>query len=170
MKKVLVPLDGSEFSRQIIPHIRHVLDPADYRLILLHVAEEPAGVLGAPPRQLATPWPILEYASSRDAERARHPIYAVQIEENLSGALADTLADDARILRNAGYAVDVQVRFGDPVAEILDLAAAEKVDLVALATHGRTGLRRLLMGSVAEQLVRRLPKPLLLARPFDMEM
>lgn len=50
---------------------------------------------------------------------------------------------------------------GDPAAEIVRLAEAEKVDMIVMGTHGRTGLKRLLMGSVAEAIVRRAPCPVL---------
>jgi nucleotide-binding universal stress UspA family protein len=53
------------------------------------------------------------------------------------------------------------LRDGEPVSEILDLVSQKKFDLVVLGTHGRTGLGRLLMGSVAEQIVRRAPCPVL---------
>jgi nucleotide-binding universal stress UspA family protein len=56
--------------------------------------------------------------------------------------------------------VEHQLLFvGDPAAEILRVAQAVKADLIVLGTHGRTGLGRLLMGSVAEQVVRRAPCP-----------
>jgi nucleotide-binding universal stress UspA family protein len=56
---------------------------------------------------------------------------------------------------------------GDPVSAILGVAQDAHVDLIVMGTHGRTGLRRLLMGSVAEQVVRRAPCPVLTVRtPF----
>jgi universal stress protein A len=56
--------------------------------------------------------------------------------------------------------VEYQMLFvGDPAAEILRVAQAIKADLIVMGTHGRTGLGRLLMGSVAEQVVRRAPCP-----------
>lgn len=48
---------------------------------------------------------------------------------------------------------------GDPAQELVDLAQREKVDLIVMGTHGRTGLSRLLMGSVAEEVVRKAPCP-----------
>jgi nucleotide-binding universal stress UspA family protein len=165
-KKVLIPLDGSPFSRQIMPHIRRVLDPTVYQLILLQVAEEPTSMLGAPPRQFNTVWPIQEYATARDVERAHHPIYASQIEHNLCAAIEDALSVEQRAFQDAGYTVSVAVRFGDPAQEIIAFARDTGVDLVAMATHGRTGLRPLIMGSVAEQVMRRLTIPVLLVRPF----
>jgi nucleotide-binding universal stress UspA family protein len=168
-KNVLVPLDGSAFSQQIVPYICHVLDPEAYQLILLQVAEQPAGVLGAPPRPAAVAWPLPEYATARDVEFAHHPIYASQMEHNVRAALEDALWLDQRTLEKAGYTVTSVVRFGDPVQEIVRFARDADVDLVAMATHGRSGLRQLIMGSVAEQVLRRLAIPVLLVRPFAEE-
>jgi len=169
MKKiVLIPLDGSPFSRQIVPHIRHVLDPEAYRLVLLQVAEPPAGMLGIPPAPFSSNWPlpVHAYATAREAERASHPIYASQQEHNTCAEIEAALSVEQALLRDAGYAVSVSVRFGDPAEEIIACARDTDIDLVAMATHGRTGLRQLIMGSVAEQVLRRLTIPVLLVRPF----
>jgi nucleotide-binding universal stress UspA family protein len=58
------------------------------------------------------------------------------------------------------------VEGASPAAAILDVARRERPDLIAMATHGRTGSDRLLFGSVAEQMFRSSPSPLLLVRPF----
>ena len=63
--------------------------------------------------------------------------------------------------------VERQLGEGDPAVEILRAAQAVKADLIVMGTHGRTGLSRLLMGSVAEQIVRKAPCPVLTVRtPF----
>ncbi len=63
--------------------------------------------------------------------------------------------------------VETQLAVGEPVQEILRLAKESKCDLIVMGTHGRTGLRRLLMGSVAEQIVRKAPCPVLTVKtPF----
>jgi nucleotide-binding universal stress UspA family protein len=54
---------------------------------------------------------------------------------------------------------------GTPYHKIVEVAAAEKVDLIVMATHGRTGLSHLVMGSVAERVVRMAPRPVLTIRP-----
>jgi nucleotide-binding universal stress UspA family protein len=60
-----------------------------------------------------------------------------------------------------------QFKEGDPAAQILAVAKATQCDLIVMGTHGRTGLGRLLMGSVAEQVVRRAPCPVLTVKtPF----
>src|SRR5262249_59188485 len=65
--------------------------------------------------------------------------------------------------------VEYLVREGDPVAEILRAARARDCDLIVMGTHGRTGLRRLLLGSVAEGVMRKAPCPVLTARPSSPE-
>ena len=66
-----------------------------------------------------------------------------------------------------GVGLERRLTEGDPVTEILRLAKESEVDLIVLGTHGRTGLGRLLMGSVAEEVVRKAPCPVLTVRmPF----
>ena len=170
-KNVLIPLDSSPFSRQIVSHIRHVLDPEAYRLILLQVAEPVVGMLGLPPAPFPIIWPLplQSYATPREVERASHPIYASQQEHNTCAAIEAELSIEQAILRDAGYAVSICVRFGDPAEEIVAFVRDTHIDLVAMATHGRTGLRQLIMGSVAEYVLRHLSIPVMLVRPFAVE-
>jgi nucleotide-binding universal stress UspA family protein len=64
----------------------------------------------------------------------------------------------------AGSKVQPRIVTGDPVSEIIQHAEAEDIDLIVMATHGRRGLSRLLMGSVTEQVVRCAPCPVLSIR------
>jgi nucleotide-binding universal stress UspA family protein len=165
--KVLAALDGSAWSRQILTPIRQLLTPADHELLLLRVAELPAGIVGAPPRPVSAGWMSTMYESKRDLEYSIHPIYDSQQESNERAALEMTLLPDQQQLQRDGYTVSSVVRFGDPAEEIADLARCVNADIVAMATHGQTGLRRLLMGSVAEQVIANLTIPVLLLRPTD---
>ncbi|MBI1802162.1 MAG: universal stress protein [Chloroflexi bacterium] len=63
-----------------------------------------------------------------------------------------------------GLTAHYVVRTGDPAAEIVDYATVNKMDMIAMSTHGRTGLTRALMGSVAETVVRQSSVPVLLVR------
>ena len=143
--KVLIALDGSAWSRQILTPIRRLLPPADHELLLLRVAELPAGIVGAPPRPVSPNWMGTMYESRRDLEYTLHPIYATQQELNERATLDMTLLPDQQLLQRAGYSVTSLVRFGDPAVEIANLARSAKVDMVAMATHGQTGLRHLLL-------------------------
>jgi nucleotide-binding universal stress UspA family protein len=165
--KVLIALDGSTWSRQILTPIRQLITPANHELILLRVAELPVGIVGAPPRPMSVGWVSTMYESRHDLEYTLHPIYDSQQEENERAALEMTLLSDQQLLQRAGYSVTSMVRFGDPADEIANLVRSANVDIVAMATHGQTGLRHLLIGSVAEQVLRDLTIAVLLIRPID---
>ena len=85
--------------------------------------------------------------------------------------LAGLRAKSARLLRD-GKAEDVPlesvVRFGDPVAQILDEAEAFGADLIVVSTAGRSGIGRVLLGSVAERVFARATAPVMLVRPRAM--
>jgi nucleotide-binding universal stress UspA family protein len=160
-------LDGSAWSRQIVAPIRRLLSPSDYDLILMRAAPLPTGMVGPPPKPVALGWMGTMHESQREVDFTIHPIYDSQQEQNERDALEQSLLPDQRLLQGDGYAVTSQVRFGEPAAEIAELARHVGADIVAMATHGQTGLRHLLLGSVAEQVLRELTIPLLLVRPSD---
>jgi nucleotide-binding universal stress UspA family protein len=87
--------------------------------------------------------------------------------ENVEQTTADALeylaplADD---LRTRGIRVRTEVRRGEPVDEIVDCAREADADLIAMTTHGRSGLGRLLFGSVAEAVLRQAEIPVFLMR------
>jgi nucleotide-binding universal stress UspA family protein len=66
--------------------------------------------------------------------------------------------------RERGIAVDTEIRKGDPVEEILNCSEENNIDIIILGTHGRTGLDHAVIGSVAEQVVRRAPVPVMTVR------
>lgn len=167
---ILVPLDGSDFSRQIVPRLSRLCDPAGDAIILLRVAEPTVSIIGKPPRTLSLSWPEPMYTSARDIELAQHPIYASQLEQNDRSAIEQELLADRKRLSAVGFEVTLDVRFGDPAEEIAAAVCQRGADMVAMATHGRTGLRHLLMGSVAEQVLRRVDVPVMLVRPFMAEL
>lgn len=163
--KVLIPLDGSEFSHGLIPHVCRVLPPSDHDLILLRVADEPMGVIGRTPRPLVIhALTMPEYATAMDVERAHHPIYASQQRETDRASLCSELMGVARELEAHGYNVKTEIRFGDPAEEIISYIRTEHIDMVAIGTHGRTGLRRITLGSVTAEVLRTSTVPVLVVR------
>jgi nucleotide-binding universal stress UspA family protein len=64
-------------------------------------------------------------------------------------------------MKKAGADIDSVLLSGNPYAEIIKLAKKEEVDLIVMATHGRTAIEHLLMGSVAEKVLRKSPCPVL---------
>lgn len=163
---ILVPLDGSAVSRESLSSICHLFDPQRYQVTLLRVADPPAGVLAEPVRVLpVNGWGVPEFRSAQQFEASRHPIYQLQTEASLRAELEAELLEQSRTLIDAGFSVQPVVRFGDPAEEIAAYARSSHVDMIAMATHGRAGISRLLVGSVAERVLRTSPVPVLLVRP-----
>ncbi len=163
---VLVPLDGSDFSRQVVPVVLRLFDPGRHDLTLLRVAPTPEGIGTPPPRALVLDGWVLGGA---DAAGGPHPIFQSQVWDALKTDLETRLRPDVETLERAGFPVRTLVRFGDPAEEIVAVAAGEGVDMVVIATHGRSGLRRALMGSVAETVLRRVAIPVMMVRPQPLE-
>lgn len=167
-RKVLIPLDGSEFSRRIVPVVRSFFDPEGAELILLRVAQTPSASPDVSPQDvLVGSLPMAgsyeAYSRTLDAEFTE----TVKERESYRKALAEELRAEAERLRQHGYTVSVEVHFGDPAQRIIDFVNDEGIDLVAMATHGRTGIGRLVMGSVAERVLRGVKAPVLLMRTAE---
>lgn len=140
-KRALVPLDGSPESEAIIPFLLEVAGPLDMSVVLLRVLEP------IPPSVI---------------EGTRH--VTVDDVEGRTRDAEEYLAPVAIALRKRGIDARPIVRRGEPAAEIVTAARAEKADMIAMTTHGRSGLGRLLFGSVAEAVLRAADVPVFLMR------
>ncbi|MBI2462212.1 MAG: universal stress protein [Candidatus Rokubacteria bacterium] len=138
-RKVLVPLDGSERSAAVLPVVERLAGPLDFQIVLLHVLEP------IQPSAAAEIAPQLEAVERRRRTQAE-----------------EYLRDLATALEAKGIRAGLAVRAGSPTDAIRRHAQEEGFGLVAMATHGRTGLGRLLFGSIAEDVLRTVPQPLLL--------
>jgi nucleotide-binding universal stress UspA family protein len=140
-KRVLVPLDGSELSENVLPFLTQIAGPLDMSIVLLRVLE---------PVQRALP--------------DGGPGIAVEDVEAHRRDAAEYLAPLAVGLRARGIDTTLSVRVGRAEDEILAAARDDGADLIAMSTHGRSGLGRLLFGSVAEQVLRHADVPVFLMR------
>jgi nucleotide-binding universal stress UspA family protein len=163
----IVPLDGSALSRAIVGQLGHLLDPARTRLVLLRVGEPVEGLVGKPARPVTIDWLGPLHERRADATLALHPIYESQIEDSERANLIQSLTEERRALEAQGFDVAIEVRFGKPAEEIVGCARERHADLIAMATHGRDGLSHLVLGSVADRVVRTAPGPVLVLRPPD---
>ena len=166
-KRVLIPLDGSEFSERILPEVVRFIRPEDGDLILLRVAHAPTGVIGRPARPASADVPVPFYETARDAEYAQHPVYASQEWDSLLTRINDDLHIIKTSLEDQGYTVFTAARFGEPGPAIVEFVEDENIDLVAMTTHGRSGLGRLLLGSVATYVLRSVSVPVMLRRALE---
>jgi nucleotide-binding universal stress UspA family protein/uncharacterized protein YjbJ (UPF0337 family) len=169
MKKALIPLDDSQFSRKILPHVQDLLEPSRFEIILFRAA--PAPEAAVPHGYTLASQRLPNVAGSEFAAPAYRPALGAQGEgEDFAETLKRELEPEMTILQRAGYTVTAAVHFGaDPAQEIVSFAGREGVAVVAMATHGRTGLGRLLRGSVAEQVLHQLSIPILLLRASEEE-
>jgi nucleotide-binding universal stress UspA family protein len=87
-----------------------------------------------------------------------------ELVESLRGATREYLERVAAKLRDEGYSVSMQVTGGDPAEVILEVARALDINLIAMSTHGRSGVARWVMGSVAERVVQGATMPIFLVR------
>jgi nucleotide-binding universal stress UspA family protein len=145
-RRALVPLDGSMVAETVLPFIIEIAGPLDMEVVLLRVIQP------VPPVAL---------------EGTRHVI--VEDEEARHTDAVEYLAPLAVELRNRGVRVETLVRRGQPAEEILAAAREKGADLVAMSTHGRSGLGRLVFGSVAEAVLRRAAVPVFLLRATEAE-
>jgi nucleotide-binding universal stress UspA family protein len=141
-KKILVPLDGSELAEAALPHACALLDGDGTEIVLLRVAL----------------YPMTDIVFS-------NPSLAPVLSEEIEDESEHYLQALASRLRGDGFNVSIAI-VGGPVAEsILDYADAIQADLIAMSTHGRSGVARWLLGSVADRIVHGATVPVLLVRP-----
>jgi nucleotide-binding universal stress UspA family protein len=141
-KRILVPLDQSRDAECLVPFVADAARGAQAVVRLLHVASVPEG------------W---------TDEYGRVVVYADQEMQRLEAEGLDYLL--AIAVQFGGAPVEFTVRFGDPVTEILREAETFDADLIAVSTAGRSGVGRVILGSVAEQVFRKSTVPVVLMRP-----
>lgn len=137
-KKICCAVDFADASRVAMEQAAELARMCEAELTLVHVF--------TPPQHAATDVivPSQELAS---------------VEANRDEATFAGWREEAE--RRAGRPVRSRVLLGDPAAELLRFVRAERCDLVVVGTHGRTGMSRLVLGSVAERVARRSPCPVL---------
>lgn len=147
IQNILVPLDGSELSLSALEHATHLAKAMGGRLSLLRVGTSlTADALGIPELSQA-------FMAELTMQQARTDIALTQYLEGLAGPL-----------REQGLEVEVLVESGDPATRIVEIAESEKVDLVVMSSHGRSGLKRWIYGSVAERVLHHVRCSLMVVR------
>ncbi|MBI4611685.1 MAG: universal stress protein [Candidatus Rokubacteria bacterium] len=138
--KILVALDGSPGSEAVLPTVAELARAKGAKVCLLHVAPVVDAVI--------MDGRVIAY-SDQETDRVAQEVLAYL--KNVAAQLP-------------GVGVELVVHFGDPAEEIAREAESGGADLIALATHHWTGVRRLLKGSVAEKVERTTAVPVLLVR------
>jgi nucleotide-binding universal stress UspA family protein len=149
--KMLVPLDGSELAELVLPHVEALALPQGgtvAEVVLIGICEP----LVLPP--VTTPETSVNWGTAADEYLAKSKKSAEKYLSKVQRGLTD-----------AGLKVSLEVLEGDPATEIIDYASRKQVNLIVMATHGRSGISRWAYGSVAQKVLHGASSPILLVRP-----
>ena len=146
--RTLIPLDESELAEAVIPYAEEIARKFGSAITLMRVVEFAVPVVPAEPAVI-TSVPPQVVAEALEAE--------VLHAEGYLANLCDRLNKDGV---NATY----HIARGNPAKEIISYAKEQSVDLIAMSTHGRSGLASLVFGSVANEVLRKAGTPILLIR------
>jgi nucleotide-binding universal stress UspA family protein len=160
MSSILIPLDGSHLAAQVLPYARSLAELTHASLLLAHVIPH-AGHL-----HVGTERGLLDKLEGRTCDKADIADLTAHREQ-----ATRYLEAQAARLREDGLVVGTTVLEGRP-DEVIAAAAAD-VDMVAMSTHGYSGLRRWALGSVTDRVLHTSPKPVLVVRsvaeqPFNL--
>lgn len=144
IRSVLVSTDFSELGDSALPYAFRLARDIGASVMLVHVLE-------------AHPLPNPLYAHYYPTPT---PEQLAQAEARAQEALRARIPDEFRRSNRA----EILLAHGSPALEILRIAGEKRLDLIVIASHGRTGLRRLVLGSVAERVLRDAPCPVLVVR------
>ncbi len=156
-ERILVALDGSDLAERVLPHVEELASKLGSSVIAFQaivpaetiMAETATGFTGmAAAGPAVDPTPIIE------AERS---------------TAAEYLGRIAGRLRGRGLNVEAEIAEGNASDAIVEAARSHNANLIAMTTHGRSGLGRLVFGSVAEGVLHHAPCPVLLVRTRDKE-
>jgi nucleotide-binding universal stress UspA family protein len=140
-KVILVPLDGSERAEAILPHVETLAQGCGAKVVFLRVTGMP-------------PW---------EGPHSRR--YVEMLKQN-EGEAEEYLEGIAERFQEQGIETETIVSvYGVVVDEIMETAKRKGADLIAMTSHGRTGLAEAFYGSVAASVIHRIDRPLLIVRP-----
>ncbi len=138
IRRILVPFDFSEYSEKAFTWALAMAERWRARLLLLHVVPQPSY-----PSMVMGTFNVAEFETGLKADAE------VRAKEFLGRTGSKTVQIDARFV------------IGEPFNDICRIAEEERADLIVMGSHGRTGLSHVLLGSVAERVVRHAPCPVL---------
>ena len=151
LKRVLVPLDGSAFAEQVLSHVTIIATVMDLNVELFQAYSLPISAVTLAPHSFVYPGGGSEFVTGE--------VLKEDVESYLMTKM-DQLRTQEKVLR-----VSYSAAHGDAAEQIISTAQSTRNTLTAMSTHGRTGMGRWLLGSVAERVVQYSGDPVLLIRP-----
>ncbi len=143
--RILVPLDGSRIGEAALPCVKALASKIKSSVTLLHIGS-----------------PIYEALHELQQEY-KGPLPAEMVED-IMAASGSYLVGVGQAMGKKGFEVDWEVLTGDPAEKILEYASERNFDLIAMSSHGRGGIARWVLGSVADKVIRNSEAPVLIVR------
>jgi len=140
-KKIIVPLDGSELSESVLDHVITIATSCQVPEVVLIRVREPLDN---------------SVRVALDAE------IASELDQAYHDEADNYLKSIAKLLEQKDIAVKTEVLAGNPAKEIIEYSSNNDVDLIIMSTHGRSGVSRIVFGSVADKVIRQTEVPILL--------
>ncbi len=161
--KVLIPLNQSELSQQILPCVERFISAEENDLILFFVTKPPSGVgFGDPDVKSG----YVQMPGDEPVRPTLHPIYATQQQDSIKSHVETELMPVTSRFEKAGYKVSFVVGFDkDPVEAMLRVISESKIDLVAMSARARVGVTRFFFRNIADTLAQKARIPVLLVHP-----
>ena len=147
---VMVCLDGSELAECVLPHAAKISTDCNVPKITFIWVIKPLKLYGS-------------------AESHISPEERERLEADSMEVAAAYLEEKARPFRDQNFLVEFVVLFGSVIDQLMDYTTNHEVDLIIIATHGRSGVSRLFLGSVADRVLRASPVPVLVVHAPDSE-
>jgi nucleotide-binding universal stress UspA family protein len=139
--KVLVPLDGSELSESVLSHVVTIATSCQVPEVILLRVREPLDKS------------VIETLDAKIAS---------ELDQAYHDEAANYLKIIAKTLKKKDILVKTEVLTGNPAKEIIKYSQSKGVDLIIMSTHGRSGVSRIVFGSVADKVIRQTEVPVLL--------
>jgi len=151
-KRIMVPLDGSKLAECVLPHLETVVKGCrspEVEVIVVRAVEPLSVPYGREVAKFTSLEQVEAFETHQKAEAEKY------------------LKEIVARLRKTGVKARADIVYGKAVDALSDYAAKNKVDLVLIATHGRSGVSRWVWGSVASRLIRSVRVPVLMVRPSE---
>ena len=160
-ERILVPLDGSKLAETVLPYVEDLAQRCDTKeVVLVSVTERVKGMRAVP--EYGYPGtPKVETPISGPAETEREVPVGVGKMQRQAERYLNRIG---KKLRTKGIKVSTEVLLGDPAEEIVIYAELRPIDLIAMSSHGRSGISRWAHGSVADRVFRSVNVPVLMVR------
>lgn len=142
--RILVPIDMSVFSVTALQYAEDIAEHFGAEIVVLHIAEE-------------------DDIAARIPKKERDQMSQQEIDQRVKSMVAHMLMDHNVVTQS----MRIEIRHGSPAEKIVSAVPEIHADLIVMCTHGRSGLSHVLMGSVAEKVVRNASCPVLTLKPDE---